>query len=487
MAGVTNPSAAPPASRLPQRLEGPEAEHPLSAPYAASVREVTPGTPAARAGVRPGWSLLRVNGQWISDVLAYRRELERGAATLECTDPTRSEVVRFTVAWEEPGLEFDDVIFDGLRLCANACTFCYIHQMPKGMRKSLYVMDDDFRTSYLYGSFVTLTNLTDDDVRRIVDEELSPLYVSVHTADEALRHDLMRWRRSKVKSEATTRIRDMIERLASIDLFTQVVAVPDRNDGPVLTATLEYLASRPNVQAVAVVPVGLTAHRRNLPEVRSYGRDEAEDVVARVEAFQRRCLGERGTRFAFLSDEFYLTAGRPLPETEAYEGFVMLENGVGMVRDFLASGLPELPKRLDRPRRVLAVTGRLFAPVLADAVAPLHGVEGLSLEVRPLTNRTFGAVTTVAGLLAGRDVLHGVRPGEADLLLLSPSMVKYGTRTLLDDRTIDDLACDLGMEVAIGGGDLHELATRILGGGDEEAAPQFGYSTHALKEAARQH
>ncbi len=471
------------------RLRPFTAPNTLDAPFVAPIRDVVEGSPAERAGVRPGWSLVSINGAWVPDVLAYRRELGRGAATLVACDAAGERSVRFEVAWEDPGLEFDDVIFDGLRLCANKCEFCYVHQMPKGFRKSLYVMDDDFRTSFLYGSFVTLTNLTDTDVQRILDEQLSPLYVSVHATDEDLRADMLKSWRLKVRDPRATRIRDMLERLAPIELFTQVVAQPGRNDGVALDGTIEYLVSLPNVQALAVVPVGLTEHRRNLPEVRGYAPDEAAEVVLRVTRWQERLLRTRGSRMVFLADEFYLVAGRALPAAAAYEGFTMLENGVGMVRDFLGSGIDEtaLPRRLGRPRRVLCVSGALFAPVLRAALAPLEGIEGLELEVRSLVNRTFGAVTTVTGLLAGRDVLTQVRPGEADLLLLSPSMLKYGTETLLDDRTLDDLRSELGMAVEVGGQDLLELVDTIVSGRAGNAGPQFGYSTHAVKEAAGQH
>ena len=460
---------------------------PSAPPHTAPVRQVAPGSPAAVAGVGAGWELVRINGRWVSDILAYRHELERGESTLEARDPASGTVVAFTVAWEDPGLEFEDVIFDGLRLCANQCEFCYVHQMPKGFRKSLYVMDDDFRTSFLYGSFVTLTNLTDDDVRRILEEHLSPLYVSVHTADEALRRDMMRWFRMKVRDPRATSVRGMIERLEPIDLFTQVVALPGRNDGEALDLTLEYLASRPNVQAVAVVPVGLTDHRRNLPTLNGFTTDAAEAVVARVERFQRRMLAERGSRFAFLADEFYLVAGRPLPPAAAYEGFAMLENGVGMVRDFLEGPSPVLPAALPRPLRVICATGTLFAPVLEAALAPVRAVAGLDLRVRALANRTFGAVTTVTGLLAGRDFLTQIAPGEADLLLVSPNVLKYGTETLLDDRTLDDLRRELRMRVEVGGTRLGELVASILGGEGRAALPQFGFSTHAVKEGSGQH
>ena len=455
----------------------------------APIREVAPGSPAARAGVAAGWSLVSVNGEWVSDILAYRRELGRGQASLVACEPGGERSVRFEVAWEDPGLEFDDVIFDGLRLCANKCEFCYVHQMPKGFRKSLYVMDDDFRTSFLYGSFVTLSNLTDADVVRILDEHLSPLYVSVHSADDDLRGDMLKWWRLKVRDPRATRIREMLERLEPIDLYTQVVAQPGRNDGPALDATIDYLVSRPNVQALAVVPVGLTEHRRNLPEIRGYRPEEAAALIDQVEGWQARLLAERGSRMVFLADEVYLVAGRPLPVAAAYEGFAMLENGVGMVRDFLGDGLGgfALPARVHPARRVLCVSGTLFAPLLRTALAPLATIDGLTLEVRSLVNRTFGTVTTVTGLLAGRDVLTQVRAGEADLLLLSPSMLKYGTETLLDDRTVDDLRRELGMAVAVGGQDLRELAQTIIEGTPASALPQFGYSTHAVKEAAGQH
>ncbi len=453
----------------------------------AAIARVEPGSPADLAGVRPGWDLLRVNGSPVPDVLAYRRELGRGDAVVEVREPGSGRVSAFEVSWEEPGLEFDDVIFDGIRLCANKCDFCYIHQMPKGMRKSLYIMDDDFRTSFLYGSFVTLTNLTENDVQRILDEHLSPLYVSVHSADEALRDDLMKPWPNKVPLPEALRIRDMMERLAEIDLYTQMVVLPGRNDGEALSSTLAYLAGRPNVQAVAAVPVGLTAHRAHLPRLEPHTAEQAADVLRRVHAFQQRMLSERGTRFVFASDEFYLRAGVPLPKTADYEGFPMLENGIGMVRDFLDEGLAELPERCDPPRRVLLVTGRLFAPVLRDAVAPLAALPGLDLEVRAVANRTFGEVTTVAGLLAGGDLLAAVEPGEADLLLISPNMLKYGTETLLDDTTLSELQERLGVPVRTGGTTLGRLARAVLQGSAEHDLPAFGFSTHAVKEASKQH
>ncbi|MFC4456071.1 DUF512 domain-containing protein [Deinococcus sonorensis] len=477
--------------------------NPQSEVYPAPIKTVEPGSPADRAGVRPGDLLLRVNGEPVTDVLAYRHALQTGQATLQITRPavsalpagfvpqdhhtTRldasSEALTFSfqVEWEDPGLEFEEVLFDGIRKCANKCDFCYVHQMPRGFRKSLYVMDDDYRLSFLYGSFVTLTNLTEHDVQRILQENLSPLYVSVHASNQELRQDLMKWWKLKVKDPAVTQIQDMIERLSSIDLYTQIVLLPGRNDGDHLDETLEYLTSRPNVISAAVVPIGLTAHRTNLPDVRTFTPDEARDVLRRVNVWRERMLAERGTRFIFPSDEFYLLAGEPLPPEQEYEGFPMLENGVGMIRDFLTDPLPELPAALPAPRKVILGTGRLFAESLDRAVEPLRAIEGLTLEVRAIENRTFGAVTTVAGLLTGRCFRHAIQPGEADLLLVPPSTLRYGTELMLDNLSLTELGQDLQMPVRPGGSTLGELARVILDGA-ASSGHQWGMSAHAVKD-----
>jgi putative radical SAM enzyme (TIGR03279 family) len=459
----------------------------IATPITAPISSVREDSPAYHAGVRAGWELVSVNGQEMTDILAYRRELEKGLVKIVARDPLLPKQVVLNVEWDDPGLEFEEVIFDGIKKCANKCEFCYVHQMPRGFRKSLYMMDDDFRTSFLYGSFVTLTNLSEADIQRILNENLSPLYVSVHTMNQTLRHDMMKWWRLKVKDEGATKIRDMLKRLEPIDLFTQMVLLPERNDGEYLTETLEALAAYPNVQAVACVPVGLTEHRKNLPDLKPYTPEQAKDVLKRIHEFQEKMLAERGTRFAFASDEFYILAGQAIPADDYYEGYQMLENGVGMVRDFLSSPLPKLPKRLAQPRKVLLATGKLFAPILEEAVKPLRTIEGLGLEVRALTNKTFGEVTTVAGLLAGRDFLTQITPGEADLLLVSPNVLKFGTEKLLDERTLDDLREGLKMQVEVGGTNLAELTDTIITGVGERHLPQFGFSTHAIKEAAKQH
>nr|WP_221089982.1 DUF512 domain-containing protein [Deinococcus aquaedulcis] len=478
--------------------------------FPAPIKSVEKGSAAERAGVRPGDVLLRVNGQAVTDVLAYRHLLSQGAATLEIARPQEAprvmtgvpgtaqdhhrlmlpappsldDTFTFTVEWEDPGLDFEEVLFDGIKKCANKCDFCYVHQMPRGFRKSLYIMDDDYRLSFLYGSFVTLTNLTEGDINRILDENLSPLYVSVHTANQDLRQDLMKWWKLKVKDPQAVQIRSMIERLESIDLYTQIVLVPGRNDREHLDDTVAYLSSRPNVISAAVVPIGLTGHRTNLPDVRTFSREEAQDTLARLNVWRRQFLAERGTRFVFPSDELYLLAGEPLPTEDEYEGFPMLENGVGMIRDFLTEALPDLPAALPQPTRVILGTGTLFAESLDRAVEPLRAIDGLTLEVRAVENKTFGKVTTVAGLLTGRCFRHAVKPGEADLLIVPPTTLRYGTELMLDDVSLSELRAELKMDVRAGGATLGELARVILQGA-QSSGHQWGMSAHAVKDTAQ--
>ncbi len=474
--------------------------------YPAPIKSVEVGSAAERAGVRPGDQLLRVNGQAVTDVLAYRHLLSQGKATLEISRPvslpffatpqdhhtvkhaaqagTQAQTLTFEVEWEDPGLEFEEVLFDGIKKCANKCDFCYVHQMPRGFRKSLYIMDDDYRLSFLYGSFVTLTNLTEGDINRILNENLSPLYVSVHSSNQELRQDMMKWWKLKVKDQQATQIQGMIERLAEIDLYTQIVLVPGRNDGDHFDETLDYLTSRPNVISAAVVPIGLTDHRTNLPDVRTFNQDEARDILKRANVWRKKMLSERGTRFIFPSDELYLLAGEPLPPEEDYEGFPMLENGVGMIRDFLNEGLPALPERLPLPRKVILGTGLLFAESLNRAVEPLRSIENLEIEVRALENVTFGKVTTVAGLLTGRCFRAAIKTGEADLLIVPPTTLRYGTELMIDNTSLTELAQTLQMAVKPGGSTLGELARVILDGAGS-SGPQFGLSAHAVKENAR--
>ena len=460
--------------------------------YPARIKEVVSGSPAQLAGVTVGDDLLLMDGESVTDILAYRHKLERGKVVLTVEKPGGVRL-EFTVEWEDPGLEFEEVLFDGIKKCANKCDFCYIHQMPRGFRKSLYVMDDDYRLSFLYGSFVTLTNLSEGDIRRILEENLSPLYVSVHTTNQAARQDMMKWWKLKVKQEGATDIQTMIDRLSSIDLYTQIVMLPGRNDGDMFEETLEYLSSKPNVISVAAVPVGLTDFRDNLSKVETFDREGARDALRRANKWRKKMLETRGTRFIFPSDEFYLLAGEPLPSEEEYEGFPMLENGVGMIRDFLSEepDWAALEAPVTAMKKIILATGTLFAPTLELSLEPLRAAyPNVVLEVRAIPNKTFGDATTVAGLLTGRCFRHSIKPGEADLLIVPPTVLRYGTELLLDDVSLTELSSELCMIVRSGGSTLGELARVIAGELNAlsvpSSGPQFGFSTHAVKEARGQ-
>ncbi|MBI3962674.1 MAG: DUF512 domain-containing protein [Deinococcus sp.] len=419
----------------------------------ARIGAVIPGSPAARSGVAAGDLLYSVSGRRMADILQYRWELAQGQAVLEVG---RGEArFSFSVEWEEPGLEFESELFDGIRTCYNNCDFCFVYQMPKGYRESLYIKDDDFRLSYLYGGFITLTNLWPEDRERINREHLSPLYISVHATDASKRRQLL-------GSKLGARFYQVLAQLPDIEFHTQLVLLPQVNDGAVLEESIAELAARSQVLSIGVVPVGLTEHRQGLVPLRPYEAHEARQVVETSERYRATFLKERGTRLVFPSDEFYLLAGLPLPDAESYEGFSQLENGIGMVRNFLSSKLPRLPRAIPS-RRVALVSGTLFAPLLAEAIAPLRAVAGLELEVIAARNSTFGATVTVAGLLAGSDILRAVPQGRFDYVFVSPRCLKEGTDILLDDRSLRDLSAELGAQVQAGPEALGELAAVVLG------------------------
>jgi len=423
------------------------------------ILQVADGSPAARAGVRTGDELRSVNGHPMRDALDYLFAISEGALVLELErgeGPLRR--VRLTRSpGEALGLELAP---DRVRRCSNRCIFCFIDQNPLGLRANLYVKDEDYRLSLLYGNYLSLTNLQEWEIRRILEQRLSPLYVSVHAVDPVVRRRMLGCRGEGA-------ILPILRRLAAggIRLHAQIVLVPAYNDGAVLDETLEALESlHPAVQSVAVVPVGLTRHRDDLPRLRRVTPRLAAAIIARVERRQRRCLSGLGTRLHFLADEFYLLAGRKLPQPAGYEGFPQIENGVGMVRRFErelrrlrrllpAPGRAGAPRRGRRPRAVTA-TGVRFAPILATRLAAKLRDTGESdrwqVEVLPVRNRLFGASVNVAGLLGGAEVASALRRrGPFELAVLPPEMFNTNGLTL-DGMRLEELAHRITRPVRIG-------------------------------------
>ncbi|MFM7549526.1 MAG: TIGR03279 family radical SAM protein [Cyanobacteriota bacterium] len=443
-------------------------------PQPAVVASVEPGSIGEELGVQPGDRLLSINGQRPRDLIDLQVLVGEEELVLELEDPdgTVHSVALDKDVDEGLGLGFTEALFDGLKQCNNACPFCFIDQQPPGRRRSLYLKDDDYRLSFLYGSYLTLTNLTAADWRRIEEQRLSPLFVSVHATDPDLRSRLL----------GNPRAGLLLEQLAwfaarGLQVHAQVVVCPGLNDGEALRHTLLDLAGfaagdRPAVLSAAVVPVGLTRFRPPGDGLLPVDRACARAVIAQVETLHQAFQSRLGSRFAWLSDEWYLIAGLPLPERDAYEDLPQQENGVGTIRAFLESldrATRHLPLRLDPPRRLSWVVGKLVAEALQPVVQRLNAVQGLDLILHGLPSPYWGQEQVVTGLLTGADLLEGLAGCDlGDGLLLPAVMLRQGEPVFLDDITLAQLEQRLAVpirEVV----DAEDLVLACLGGPDKAA------------------
>ncbi|MBM3220805.1 MAG: DUF512 domain-containing protein [Candidatus Rokubacteria bacterium] len=412
------------------------------------VAAVRAGSDAAAAGLRAQDRVLAVNGTPLRDAIDFQFHASDGVLRLDVEREGRRRPLTVVRARGDLGVELVPPRPGDIATCANTCVFCFIHQLPKGMRRSLYVKDDDYRLSFLHGNYITLTDLDDAAFDRIVEQRLSPLYVSVHATEPALRHRLLGTPRRAAE------ILPRLERLAKarIRVHAQIVLCPDLNDGPHLARTIGELAPlHPHVATAAIVPVGLTRHRQRLPELRVLTAREARALVDTVDAWQRDYAATLGSRFVFLADEVYLLADRPLPPAGAYEGFPVIEDGIGLVRRFEDGWLRSLARRRTRRvvRDVTVVTGEMFAPRLGALVGTLE--DGGRARVAAVPNDFFGRGIGVAGLLTGVDIQrHLAAGGDLGEAVLIPAVtVRDGDGVFLDDVTPADLARDLGAAVTL--------------------------------------
>ena len=416
--------------------------------FGGEVASVAPASPAARAGLRAGDRLLAINGLVPRDVIDYSYETIGG--DLELALERDGQLLRLRVRKEpdrELGLEFTLPVFEGIRECNNNCEFCFIRGLPRGLRRSLYIRDDDYRYSFLFGNFLTLTNLDESDWQRIGFQRLSPLHVSVHATDLAVR-------RRMLKNPRAPDILAQLDRLGDlgIQVKAQVVLCPGQNDGEVLERTVHDLGARAaRVDSVAIVPVGLTRYSsaRGLSAV---SPGQARAVVQRAGLWQRDFRRRLGRDFVYLSDELYLLAGRRLPPAWRYDGYRQLQNGVGLTRLMLADWARSkgaIPVAVPGRRRVAWVCGRAAALALRTMAADLERVTGLELTVLEVPNDFFGGGISVSGLLAGRDVAAGLKPLTADLAVLPRSAFGFQARETLDGWSAAAIEAESGVRVAL--------------------------------------
>ncbi|HIQ78744.1 MAG TPA: DUF512 domain-containing protein [Candidatus Scatomorpha intestinavium] len=420
-----------------------------------------------RGRVHVGDELVSINGHEVEDVLDYRYwgYEPRVSLVLRAAGSGREYTVKVKKGeGEDLGLDFEEYLMDRPWGCSNRCKFCFIDQLPKGLRRTLYFKDDDARLSFLTGSYITLTNLSEREMERICALKISPINVSVHATDGALRAELM-------GNPKAADIMGPLKRLADagIVMDCQIVCCPGWNDRGQLSRTMRDLAGLyPGVNSVSIVPVGLTKHREGLPELTPFDRESAAETIDRVEAYAAECLSKLGSRVFWCSDELYLKAGREVPEDEYYEEYSQLENGVGLMRLLETEFMAAL--RLAEPDegmggRFTIATGVAAAPLLEKLLQTAHKKCGkINGQVCAIVNDFFGHTIDVAGLVTGGDLIAQLRGKDlGERVLIPHTMLRHGEGVFLDDVTLEEASAALGVPVTPTGGSGGELLDAMLG------------------------
>lgn len=445
----------------------------------ALISTVLPDSIAAEVGFEAGDALVSINGVYPRDLIDYQFLCAEEYLTLEVLD-RRGQMHHLEIEKdidEDLGLGFETALFDGLIQCNNRCPFCFIDQQPPGKRNSLYLKDDDYRLSFLYGSYLTLTNLAAREWQRIEQMRLSPLYVSVHATDPALRIRLL-------KNPRAGQIREQLQWFQErrLQIHAQVVVCPSINDGDHLTQTLLDLAQFhpveiPTVISVAVVPVGLTRFRPAEDELIPVSSAKAREVIAQVQALQQRFQTRFGSQFAWLADEWFLIARQELPPAAHYEDYPQIGNGVGSIRQFLQQftdlAKEILPAQIPEPRHYTWVVGNAVEQAFQPLLARLNTVEGLTVSLAALNSDYWGQRITVTGLLTGQDLMQKLQGRVLGNGLLLPAlMLKHDDTCFLDDVTVEEVAQALGVPI-FPLADIKALLWQCV----EEALPSSIHST----------
>lgn len=427
------------------------------------IKSVVSGSPAAKCGIIAGDMLANINGNPIKDVLDYMYYAAEVDVKLDIV--RHGEELSLSVKkdeYDDLGLEFDTFLMDNKQRCSNRCIFCFIDQMPPNMRETLYFKDDDARLSFLHGNYVTLTNLDQSDIDRIIKMKLN-INISVHTTNPELRVKMMR---NKFAGEKLKYLYQLAK--SGIQLNCQIVCCPNFNDGAELRRTLSDLANlMPNISSMAVVPVGVTKFREGLCPLTTFNKETAGETIDIIEEFQRDLLEKYGTRTVFPSDEFFLIADRPLPDAEYYEDYPQYENGVGMLRSLIDEFCDalDLAEWEGDERRISIVTGRAPFKIIADLA---HKAEEkfskLKCGVYPIRNDFFGETITVTGLITAQDLIAQLKDKDlGEELLISSAMLMHGTDIFLDDLTIGDVERELNVRVCAVQNDGYELLDAVMG------------------------
>lgn len=426
--------------------------------------EVRPSSIAEELGIKRGDKLITINGAGVKDILEYKYLTTDEFLEVEILNQN-GEIWIYEVEKEydeDIGIVFDGII-DKPKSCHNKCIFCFIDQLPSGMRETLYFKDDDTRLSFLQGNFVTLTNLSTREIDRIIKYRISPINVSVHTTDPELRQMML-------SNKNAGKLMDYLERLkeGEIEVKAQIVLCPGVNDGENLLKTLKDLAElHPQLSCAAVVPVGITKYRQGLYELMEFDKVKASEVIAQVKELQDKFLAELSTRFVFLSDEFFLISEEDLPAYDEYEGFSQLENGVGLITLFneeISEALSKLGSYNKKQRIISLVTGEYAASNLARAASRIESsIEDLKINILPIVNDFFGRGVKVAGLLTGKDIIDQLK-GKAigSNLFIPECMLKKDETVFLDNVALEELEKELDVKVSICKEDGSDLVMKIL-------------------------
>lgn len=415
------------------------------------ISAVTPGSIAEEMEIEPGDVLVSVNGQEPEDVFDYRYLMNEEEVLVVIRKPDGEEwELEIEKEYEDDlGMEFENGLMDDYRSCRNKCMFCFIDQLPKGMRDTLYFKDDDSRLSFLQGNYLTLTNMSEHDLEKIIYYKLSPINISFQATNPELRCKMLH---NRFAGDVMDKVRRLKE--AGIMMNGQIVLCRGVNDGEELDRSIRDLVTLiPELQSVSVVPVGLTRYRDGLYPLEPFTKEDACKVLDLIHSWQEKLLKEYGTHFIHAGDEWYILAERPMPEETTYDGYLQLENGVGMVRllkEEVDAYLKKLPGD-DRKRRVTIATGELAAPYLREHVASIRGkYPNVEVQVITVKNEFFGGKITVAGLLTGQDLVKQLKGKDlGEELLLSINMLKSDEPIFLDDMTVEQLQTALQIKVSI--------------------------------------